>query len=230
MKKFTLFAACAAFALGMNAQTVKFIQNGKEIASGETITCTDWEDDGFGTFLCDPEISVVSNQNILVDITAEMAAESQASTRFIQMCCGGDCMIGSDKVVKSGISLTANSAMPLEFETSYWDDEPETPTIIADIYVCPAGSTEKIASITVITSAGDGAVSVFEIDNTLVTFSNGELKYEAAAPCTLALYGTDGKLFVEKAVSGAGSIDATGIPAGVYVYTLGNKSGKVVVR
>ncbi len=230
MKKFTLFAACAAFALGMNAQTVKFLQNGKEIVSGETVTCTDWENDGFGTFLCDPEISVVSDQNILVDITAEMATESQASTRFIQMCCGGACMIGSDKVVKSGISLTANSAMPLEFETSYWDDEPQTPTIITDIFVCPAGSNEKLAAITVITSAGDGAVSVFEIDNTLVTFSNGELKYEVASPCTLALYDTDGKLFVEKAVTGNGSIDATGIPAGVYVYTLGNKSGKVVVR
>ncbi|MDE6381306.1 MAG: hypothetical protein K2L57_00400, partial [Muribaculaceae bacterium] len=121
MKKFTLFAACAAFALGMNAQTVKFIQNGKEIASGETITCTDWEYDELeDSFLCDPEISVVSNQNMLVDITAEMAAESQASTTFILMCCGGACIKSSDRIVKREISLTANTAMPLEFETSYW--------------------------------------------------------------------------------------------------------------
>lgn len=225
MKKFTLLAAFAALAFGMNAQTVKFVQKGTEIPDGETVTCTDWKDDGYGTFLCDPEISILSAQNLLVDVTAECKTEG----RTVMMCCGGDCMMGPT-VVKKNISLTANVPLPTEFETQYFDDEPEAPTIITDLYVNKAGTDTRLASITVITKDGNGAVSVFEIDNTLVGFENGELRYTAEIPCSLALYGTDGRRVLEENVYGTGSISADGIAAGVYVYTIGNKSGKVIIR
>lgn len=224
MKKFTLFAACAAFALGMNAQTVMFTQKGTEIPDGETLTCTDWTDDGWGTFTCDPEISILSTQNMLVDVTAECLTED----RTVALCCGGACMMGA-KVVKNNISLTANVPFPAEFHTEYYD-EPVTPTFITNLYVTAAGSDTKLASITVITKGGDNAVSVFEADNTLVRYENGELVYSAETPCDLVLYSTNGQCVLEQKVSGNGSIKAAELGAGVYVYTIGNKSGKVVIR
>ncbi len=224
MKKFTLFAACAAFALGMNAQTVMFTQKGTEIPDGETLTCTDWTDDGYGTFTCDPEISILSTQNMLVDVTAECLTED----RTVALCCGGACMMGS-KVVKNNISLTANVPLPAEFHTEYYD-EPDTPTFITNLYVTEAGSDTKLTSITVITKGGGNAVSVFEADNTLVRYENGELVYSAETPCDLVLYSTNGQCVLEQKVSGNGSIKAAELSAGVYVYTIGNKSGKVVIR
>lgn len=225
MKKFTLFAACAAFALGMNAQTVMFTQKGTEIPNGETVTCTDWADDGWGTFTCDPELSILSTQNILINLTAECQTED----RQVALCCAGGCTMGTT-VVKNNISLTANELFPIEFHTTYFDDEPETPTIITDIYVTDAGSDTKLASITVITKGGGNAVSVFEADNTLVRYENGELVYSAETPCDLVLYSTNGQCVLEQKVSGNGSIKAAELGAGVYVYTIGNKSGKVVIR
>ena len=225
MKKFTLFAACAAFALGMNAQTVMFTQKGTEIPDGETLTCTDWTDDGYGTLRCDPEISILSTQNMLVDVTAECLTED----RTVALCCGGACMMGS-KVVKNNISLTANVPLPAEFHTEYYDDEPDTPTFITNLYVTEAGSDTKLTSITVITKGGGNAVSVFEADNTLVRYENGELVYSAGTPCDLVLYSTNGQCVLEQKVSGNGSIKAAELGAGVYVYTIGNKSGKVVIR
>jgi hypothetical protein len=224
MKKITTIAVCAAFALGMQAQDVKFLYEGKEVTNEETITCNEWKYDSVNDeYICEPSLSLISSSTQLVDIIAECT-----SGHYIQMCCGGACMRGV-KVTKDGIQLNGGTALPLEFETTYYPED-GTPTVITEMSVNAAGTDNTLTQITFIAKSGENSVSVYTVDNTLVRYENGELVYSAETPCDLVLYSANGQCVLEQKVSGNGSIKAAELGAGVYVYTIGNKSGKIVIR
>lgn len=224
MKK-TLLIASALFALTMQAQDVKFVHGNQTIEQGSTYKCYDWNyDDLNGEYLSDPEISLCSD----IDITVNVVAKSESTDHFLQLCCGGLCARGSE-VIKENISLTANTPLATQFEAGYYDDmEPQT--IISTLSVYENGTNNLINSITVICDANSNSVALFEADNNSVKAADGKLLYTVDSATTLALYGTDGTRVVETAVEGNGEINTTGLEKGVYVYTIGKKCGKIIVK
>lgn len=59
--------------------------------------------------------------------------------------------------------------------------------------------------------------------------ANNVLTYKVAAPAALTVYNIGGQAVASKKVSGEGSLDLN-LPAGLYLYSVGNLSGKIVVK
>lgn len=224
MKKFLLFAS-ALFALSTQAQVVKFVHENETIEQGSTYKFYDWTyDDMNGEYLSDPHISLVSDVNVTVKVTAK----TENSDSFLQLCCGGLCTRGND-LVKEDITLTANTPLATQFEAGYYDDI-EAQTVIATLAVYENGTDKLINSITVICDAKSNSVELFEADNDSVNVENGKIVYNAETATTLALYSTEGICVLKNEVAGNGELSTAGLDNGVYVYTLGKKSGKLIIK
>lgn len=62
------------------------------------------------------------------------------------------------------------------------------------------------------------------------SYRNNVLTYSLDAPATLAVYSITGAVALNRTVSGNGSVDFSTLPKGIYVYTLGGKANKVLVK
>ena len=72
---------------------------------------------------------------------------------------------------------------------------------------------------------------ISNIDATHVaSFRNNVLSYNLQPPATLAVYSITGASVINRTVSGNGTVDFSILPRGIYIYTLGGKATKVLVR
>lgn len=232
MKKIYAFIAGILVAGTAAAQTVNFTQNDKVIDNGSTFEFTaveieDFSDYGLGvSYAFDPKIFIQTSADITVDVVAECTTGQN-----VQLCCGGACASGVT-VTKSGIQLTASEPLSTMFEQmGNVQSADNIPTFVStDLTVYKAGTKNALTSITVVFKYGEnGVASVITKDNAF-SYANGAISYIVDGSAAAALYTTDGKCVLNTEVSGRGSISTTGIAAGVYIYRLGSKTGKILIK
>ncbi len=56
------------------------------------------------------------------------------------------------------------------------------------------------------------------------------MSYKVDNPTKLAVYSTSGALVMSRTINAIGSLSLESLHPGVYIYTAGTKSGKIIVR
>ncbi len=230
MKKIYMLAAAAILAAGAQAQTLSFTLEGTPIVPGSKVSFNDGNVDlenGEWEYL--PEIMLSSDINGNVNLVATCTTGQN-----IMVCCGGTCTPGT-RVEKNNLQLTAGTPLNIEFHyMGYAEDfdnikvpENVTTEISAEYVGNPASKVEFVLVCN--STEGGSVIGVYEKAAQL-TSVNGSLEYSVEDSCTLALYSQAGERVLTTEVEGNGAISTVGLAKGVYVYTLGTKSGKLIVK
>lgn len=225
-----MIAAAALIASTASAQTLKFSMGGTPIEPNSTVSFNDFEltDYGGGEFdiKFDPKISITGSATGTINCTAK-----NLSGYTIQLCCGGECNRG-ETVVKSNIPITAGVALATDFELMGTDLDfggkiPENvKTELSAVYTNAPASEVKF---TIIFNDKDGSVSVIE-GNRYVYFDGESLHFNLDKKSDAAIYDMTGKCVLSTSVEGDGAISASSLAKGVYIYKVGTKSGKMLVK
>ena len=112
MKKLYIMLACAAMALGSNAQNVKFYYDGKVIETGSTIKFNEAENDGF-EYLFKPNIILKADANQTVKVIVECTTGQN-----VNLCFGGTCGQASTTVTSPTTNLYTGQEYPLQMTMS----------------------------------------------------------------------------------------------------------------
>lgn len=222
MKKHLLLAlALLPGALTANAAIDMYMGEQKLDIDG-TYTFNTITDYDLGGYMIDPGLSVVSTEDTEAIITAECT-----SGQKIQMCCGSNCV--TETTVIKNVELKANTALSLQFE--YLDmnlsDQANMPKNITTIITVEDINAQ---SYTIVLNAdGSGIAAVVDGDRN-VAYANGELVYNVSKPCNLTLCDTNGRIVLDAAVNGNGSMSLANIAKGIYIYRLGQNAGKILVK
>lgn len=229
MKKIYMFAALAAMALGAHAQTITFTMDGKEIPNGETIRYDkmeikeDYGDDGYD-YVYEPNLYFSGSATGSIDAHV-VCTTGQA----VQFCLNGLCVNEKD-ILKENVPIEANTPQDTMFEfmgMAYSADEMPPQDVTVDISIKYTGKPETETTIRFIFNPSDASVSTLGEDGVKVSAANGEIRYETATPATLRLYSVQGIETLKAAVSGKGTLSTAGLANGLYIYTLGSKTGKI---
>ncbi len=228
MKKFYLILTALATAFSSHAGGLNFMIGDRTIEKGETVTFGEIESDGFGGWMIDPSLSVMSSESTTTGIVVAECTTGQK----VQMCAGGTCMMNTS-ITKTGLKFVANQKFPLEFE--YTDFMSETKDDIdKDITVnfTAEDGLGAATSMVLILNPSEGSVGVVFGDKPEVKFVGKSLVYKVNGTCTLSLHNILGVRAMQTTISGTGSISLTDLPKGIYVYSVQGAttlSGKISI-
>lgn len=210
-------------ALSANAAIDMYMGEQKLADNGTYTFNTITEDPNMGGFMIDPHLSLLSTEDAMVNITARCT-----SGQKIQMCAGGQCE-NAPTVRKEDITLQANVKLDLQFEyiDNQVDDQSQLPKNITTVFTIEGD--EELSYTLVMNSDGSGIQAIVDRDRN-VAYANGELIYDLSKPSKLTLCDTNGRVVLNAAVSGNGSVTLAKLAKGIYIYRLGQNTGKIVVR
>lgn len=223
MKKHLLLA----FALLSGALTasaaIDMYMGEQKLADNGTYTFNTITQDPNGVFMIEPELSLLSTEETVVNIEARCT-----SGQSIQMCAGLQCET-APTVRKEDITLLANQPLELEFEytNNQADDESQLPKNITTVITVEGD--EELSFTIVMNSDGSGIQTIVDRDRN-VAYANGELLYNLSKATTLTLCDTNGRVVLNTSVSGNGSVSLPNLAKGIYIYRIGHNAGKIVVR
>lgn len=227
MKKIYLAVAAALFATCAQAQTLQFMFGDKILEPGQTIEFNEAEiidEPDYYSWAMKPDLYIVGSE--ADEINVNVNCETGQSVMF---CMGGSCKMGST-VSTENYKINANTPESLEFHIEGYDrDIPAD--VITHFTAFYTYNDDVLAEFTLIMNK-NGVVktaTLYEEGEELFSV-NGELKYNVNGTSDLTLYTTDGRRVLNQTVSGNGSVSTAALANGVYVYTLGTKSGKVIVK
>ncbi|MBD5274179.1 MAG: T9SS type A sorting domain-containing protein [Bacteroides sp.] len=231
MKKLYAIAAMALLsAASISAKEFTFyqgdnkIENGSEFKFGEA-ELEDWGD-GYAGLTYDPHLFLEADFTGSANITANCT-----SGQFIQLCAGGQCM-RDKKVVKTNIPMSPGSKLNLQFEYVNDDYElgTEFPVVVTEISAVDTTDPKVSASFTIVMDGKEAGVStVIANDNAFLPVEGG-VEYSFDAPTQVAIYSLAGEAMIETSLNGNGTLSTANLPAGIYVYKAGAKSGKIYLR
>ncbi len=228
MKKIYLAVATAIFATCAQAQSIHFMLGDQVLEEGVTIEDNSpeiYEDEDYTEWTFEPQLYVVTSEAANVDIMATCT-----TGQSISLCLGGVCPVPAPVMNIKNIPLAANSPEFLQFH--FMGDGNVIPSDVeVGFFVGYSDNDDVYATMTLIMNKDGkaGTVKVFEKGDSLVSVS-GALEYSVEGTSDLALYTTDGNRVLKQTVIGNGTVSTASLAKGVYVYTLGNKSGKLVVK
>lgn len=229
MKKFyTLAAALLTVGALHAADALSFLDGETTIANGETITFSDVEfdpeypEDG-ATFA--PDLYLTTNYN-----TGKLTAIAQCTTgQEISFCFGGNCMAG-ETVTKEHDGIQPGERLPLMYDVIFFDAtslDYAFPVVSTILSVTDESNPSTATTMTVVFDRTNSIKTVETGKH--VTVANGTFAYILDEAATLNVYNTAGVRVFSTALEGNGSLTAP-LAQGLYIYTLGNETGKFIVR
>ncbi|MDE5555846.1 MAG: hypothetical protein K2J10_11785 [Muribaculaceae bacterium] len=227
MKKFLLLLAGVSAYLSADAIELTFWMGNQKITPNQTVKFNDidvvtYDEDGYKEVTMDPKLSLTADiysSNIKLSATC-------TSGQIIQMCAGGTCNAG-ESVTKEKITVRPNQKLNLDFEyADEFDLDEPIPTVVTVIEA--EDVTESGTKVQFIIEMGEEGASVtaIEVRDDFKAVEGG-VAYKAAKNCPLRIVNILGVNVYSATVSGEGVIN---LPKGLYVYTFGNRSGKVYIR
>ena len=96
-----------------------------------------------------------------------------------------------------------------------------------DRYTDDKANTTKTFTIVVNPSSGTATIVA---DDAAFRAVSGGIQYTVGAPTAAALYSITGKKVLSANINGNGTLSTANLPAGIYIYTLNGKSGKIVLK
>lgn len=234
MKKLLAFVALVlACTASMKAQ-VKVTCNGKEVATNEVLTfyADVDEGDGSGEVLTrDPMI--VNTGDEAVDLKVKVVIERKLVSENIFSWCGitGVCAGMSFFTETREVSLAPGQSIDMSLHASFKSGNYMT----TDASVSVMADNEYVTNFVIrYVYADPTGISQVKADNKGLQVNGNSLNYAfgSAAPRTISLYATDGRLVKRAAITAAnGTVSLAGLQRGLYLATTGmGSSVKIMVK
>lgn len=227
MKKIYLFVLGVLLASGASARELTFYMGDVPVQNGTTVASDALEVEDYGDY---KEVKMDPHLYLGSDIfTSDVEIKVTCLTgQYVQLCAGGNCMKGT-AITKSKVKINAGQLLPLQYDfVGELDADEPVPTVTSLIEAVDTKHPETARSFT-ITMGGNASLSVVEIKSEFTVTSSG-IVYNLDAPVQLSLYNITGKQVLSAALSGAGIVDASSLPQGVYVYKAGKHTGKMIIK
>lgn len=230
MKKLYAFLAAALIGTAaMPARELVFYLEDTPIKDGETVEFRDFETfpgkDGGTQVEMYPMLYLYSD--ILtkkVKITANCT-----SGQVVGLCAGGNC-VKDTKIVKEGIKINGKQKLELNFDYDATIPAGQAvPEVVTEFEAVDVDHPNTLKKFTFIMNPKAGVSTIISSDNNFYAVQ-GAIKYNFDAPVSVALYSITGKKVLATTLSGEGTISTDGLDRGIYVYTAGNRSGKLYIR
>ena len=227
MKKFYLLLAGALMCMSAQARELTFYLGDQAITPGTTVTFNNPQVTDHGDYFevkMAPDLYLSTNLfSNTIEITADCTSGEQ-----IQICAGGSCQMG-ESVTKKNVTINTNQKLDLEFHYSGEFDAGEAiPTVTTKFDAYDGESEESRTSFTLVMGPTTGLTIIR--DSAELTFDGHQLVYNISGSSELVIADTDGRSVINTTVSGEGSLSTEGLAEGIYIYRLGNKSGKIYIR
>lgn len=227
MKKLYLAMLAMLLCFGVaEARKLTFYIGKTAITPGETVSFEDIAVDDYGDYrevTMAPELYLTSDiYSSKINITAKCT-----SGQSIQMCAGGACAMG-ETVTKENITIQTNAFLELKFDYIVeLEGDEAIPVVVTEFSAVDTAYPETAVTFTLVMGE-KGGVTLIENNADLVAVEGG-IQYNVEQPTTLEIVDIQGRKVAEATVNGFGflPIDA---PAGVYVYTFGENSGKIYIK
>lgn len=225
MKKIFTSMLLMAAAVVASAQnfTVTAFEGTRILKDGDVVECGYTEMPFFGQ-AWNPEIEVLCNKDLTLTVTANAPANQDVDFCGIS----GNCipLTGTPDTRSKAYKEGENVPMKLEVHTGSVVTEPFNATLeITDgtetVNITITFRPEAQEELGIAAVAADG-VSVAVIGRTL--------NFNTDSATDLTLYTISGQSAVSRRVSGRGTLNLTNLPAGVYIYRAGKKTGKFILR
>lgn len=227
MKKIftSLFLMATAMIATAQNFTVTAFNGTKTLKDGDVIECG-YEEPFPGWIQWDPTIVVTCNKNLTLTVTADAEPIAEGA---IQICgISGLCQrLNGTPETRSNV-YNAGDKVPMQLDIQNGGNVVE-----------PANATLKITDGTetvniTVTFVGEPqeelAISSVAAKGTQIRVNGRTLHFTADNAANLTLYTISGQSAISRRISGTGSINLTNLPAGVYIYRAGNKTGKIILR
>lgn len=234
MKKLLAFVALVlACTASMKAQ-VKVTCNGKDVATNDVVTfyADVDEGDGSGEVLAS-EPMIVNTGNETVDLKVTVVIDRQLVSKNIFLWCGitGQCSGLSSFIESRETTLTPGQGVGMKLHANFKDVDYMTAN--ANVTVMADGKNVTNFVIRYVYADPTG-ISQVKADNKGLQVNGNTLSYAfgSAAPRTISLYATDGRLVKRAATTAAnGTVSLAGLQRGLYLVTTGmGSSVKIMVK
>lgn len=231
MKKLLLSLVAAAMSFSASAIQLTFYNGDQVIENGSTIYFSDvtvktFEEDEYKAVEMKPDLYISTD---LFTPSVNIKATCKTAGEMVSICAGGQCTSGTAPE-KTNVTIRTNDKLELEF---HWagelDLDEEIPTITTEITAIVGTDESTRISFTIVMGENAASVDAITSNNTIEYTGNG-FAYSLNAPAQFALYSITGAQVMSANLNGNGTLATDGLKAGVYVYTLDGKTGKVYVR
>lgn len=217
----SLLMMAAAFVASAQNFTVTAFGN-QPVKDGDNVKCGWTQNLGFAN-IYNPELMVHLQKDATLKVTADGAPVDGVNAQF----CGitGQCVqLTGSPVTRSG-KYSAGDVVKLEVDVMMKKVIRPLPV---EVTVTDGSETIKFT----VTFVADEQASISEVANgaNWLKVSGRTLSYGVEGSAQLTLYTIAGQTALSRPVSGNGSIALSGVPAGVYIYRLADKTGKIVVK
>ena len=225
MKKIFTSLFLMATALMASAQnfTVTAFDGTKTLKDGDVIECG-YEEGLFG-YNWDPSIVVTCNKNLTLTVTADAEMPAEGAVQF----CGltGQCQrLNGPPDVRTN-AYNAGDKVPMQLDIIGGNVvEP----VNATLQITDGQETVKITVTFVGEPQEELAISSVAAKGLQVSVNGRSLNFISDNSAELTLYTISGQSAVSRRISGSGSLNLSHLPAGVYIYRAGNKTGKIILR
>ncbi len=225
-----LMAGCSA---AMSAQSFT-LQKGEEgtvtYNNGDRITVPytsqDWGG-GFISYKWDSELFLHANSTCIAQLTV------YSECNDVQVCGGGNCITtGSqpDNTVKKTISLEKGKDLNMQIEIISMTgtmpfDTPQEATV-----TCTADGQTVEVTLVFVPEENTALTDITGSAADFIAVSGRTLDYAFSSPVTLTVYTIAGRAALTHRLSGSGSLSLATLPAGVYIYRAGTRTGKFIVH
>lgn len=227
MKKLYLAMLAMLLCFGVaEARKLTFYIGKTAITPGETVSFEDIVVDDYGDYrevTMAPELYLTTDiYSSKINITAKCT-----SGQSIQMCAGGACAMG-ETVTKENISIQTNAFLELKFDYIVeLEGDEAIPVVVTEFSAVDTAYPETAVSFTLVMGE-KGGVTLIENNADLLAVEGG-IQYNVEQPTTLEIVDIQGRKVAEATVNGFGFLPVDA-PAGVYVYTFGENTGKIYIK
>ncbi|MDE5568679.1 MAG: hypothetical protein K2J12_09600 [Muribaculaceae bacterium] len=228
MKKFLLLLAGVSAYLSADAIQLTFYIGDQKVTPGQTvifnnIEVTEYPEDEYKEVMMDPKLSIMSDfYSSDIKITADCT-----SGQIIQVCANGVCR-SNQKVVLDKVKLQNGKKVDLGFEyRADLDLDEAIPTVVTAIEAEDVTESGSKVQFIIEMSEKSASVTAVEISDELQPVEGGIAYKVSGEVAPLRITSIVGINVFSANVNGEGII---ALPKGLYVYTFGNRSGKIYIR
>lgn len=223
MKKILLLAAFSIAAMTAGAQNVKFYYNGTEVAKDQTLVYNDVNyDDVFGEYMIKPDVKIKATKQASVVVKVVCTTGQD-----VNLCFGGQCGAAATTVTSNQITMAAGETQDLQYD--YSSDAPINYIVSTDVYVIDPISEATVNKITLKFDPNAGSVKGVSADDS-INFRNGIISLNSATTTNFTLFSCSGQKIAAFVVNGHTEFNTSDLLPDVYVYTIGGKTGKILVK
>lgn len=227
MKKIYLSMLALLLCFGVaEARKLTFYIGKTAITPGETVSFEDIVVDDYGDYR---EVTMAPELYLTTDIYSSKISITAKCTsgQSVQMCIGGACSKG-ESITKENITIQTNAFLDLKFDYIVeLEGDEAIPVVVTEFTAVDTAYPETAVAFTLVMGE-KGSVTLIENNADLLAVEGG-IQYNVEQPATLELVDIQGRKVAEATVDGYGFLPVDA-PAGVYVYTFGEKSGKIYLK